>query len=158
MHMGSGHPHHSTLHGWLGSLGQRVLGLQDDLGDVLPASVLVAETAKHRDGQVTCLWDQRYAVAEAKYRSHSRQEQLEGCARLFAVARRLFAEASHPFCEWEQWLESRLYVSAWSFRARARCTAFQQPFPDGSGVESGNRTATPSKQRKDGNHAARSPP
>ena len=156
--MGPGHPHYSSLHGWLGALGERALGLLDQVDGYLPVSALIAETAKHHNDELPGLWGKHYPVAERKYRSEMRFEQLEACARLFAVAAVLFPNDAHRLFEWEQWLQDRLHVAAWSFPARANCTAFQQHSPGGSGIQSALSSQDHGKPRKERSHGARSPP
>ena len=71
--LGPGHPHYSTLHGWIGGLGARALGLLDK-GEALPVSVLIAETAKQHDREFPILWAEPCPVAFRKYRSAKRAE------------------------------------------------------------------------------------
>jgi len=155
--MGPGHPDHSTLHGWLGGLGERVLGRLDK-GAALPVSALIAETARHHDGELTELWARRYAVPERKYRSEQRADQLEGCARVFATAAHVFAEAAHPLFEWEEELQDRLHVAAWSFPARGPVPFSQQHLPHGSKLQCASSREDHRKPRKEKSHGARSPP
>lgn len=156
--MGAGHPHHSSLHGWLGALGERALGRMDRVSGYLPVSVLIAETAKRHNDGLPGLWGGHYPVAECKYRSQKRFEQLESCARLFTVAARLFPKDAHRLFEWEQWLQDRLHVAAWTSPARTNCTAFQQHPPGGAGICSALSSQDQRKPRKEKSHAARSPP
>lgn len=164
--MGPGHPHFSSLHGWLGGLGERAWGRLDLPGawsagrtaGVLPVSVLIAETARHHDRELPELWGRRYPVAERKYRSEQRGEQLEGCARLFASAVHLFSGAAHPLFEWERELQDRLHVAAWSFPARCAVLSFQQHLPRGLGVQSAPSRPNPKSKDRNRNHGARSPP
>ncbi len=155
--LGSEHPHYSTLHGWIGGLGERALGLLDK-GEALPVSALIAETARCRGRELSGLWAEPRPVALRKCRSAQRAEQLEGCARLFATAAHLFPEAAHPLCAWEQELQERFHVAAWSFPARATCTAFQQHGPGGSDLGSALSSQNPGKLRKEKSHGPRSPP
>jgi len=156
MRMGPGHPHHSSLHGWLGGLGERALGLLlNSSGGEVPVSALIAETARRRCREMSDIWTRRYPVAERKYRSQRRAEYLESCARVFAVATHIFPAVSHPFLEWEKWLQEQIHVTAWEFPARAICTGFQQPLPRGRGVES---TPNTKAAKGDRYYAARSPP
>lgn len=156
--MGSGHPHFSSLHGWLGGLGERAWGRLDRTAGAVPVSALIAETARHHDGEVLERWARRYPVAEHKYRSEHRAEQLEGCTRVFATAKHLFSEVAHPLFEWEGELQERLHVTAWSFPARGGVTSFQQHLPVGSELESALQSPDPKKPRKEKRHGARSPP
>ena len=94
--LGPEHPDHSSLHGWLGGLGERALGLLDK-GAPLPVSALIAETAKQHDHELPGLWAKPGPVAFRKYRSEKRAEQLEACSRLFTTAAHLFPYATHPF-------------------------------------------------------------
>lgn len=155
--LGSGHPHHSSLHGWIGGLGDRALGLLDK-DEALPVSALIAETAKHHDRELPGRWAKPCPVALRKYRSEKRAEQLEGCARLFRTATHLFPEASHPLCAWETDLQDRFHVAAWTFPARGSCTAFQQHRHSGCDLQSALLSQDVQKPRKEKSHGPRSPP
>jgi len=155
--MGPGHPNHSTLHGWLGGLGERVLGRLDKVA-ALPLCALIAETARHHGGDLTKLWARRYPVVERKYRSERRADQLEGCARVFAAAAHVFLDAAHPLFEWEKELQDRLHVAAWTIPARSGVPSFQQPLPPGSKIQCASSGKDHRKPRKEKSHGARSPP
>ncbi len=155
--LGSKHPHYSSLHGWIGGLGERALGLLDK-GASFPVSALIAETAKHHNRELPELWARPCPVAPRKYRSEKRAEQLEGCARVFATAAHLFPEAAHPFCAWEKELQEHFHVAAWSFPARGGCTAIQHHAPGGSQLRSALSSQDLWKPRKEKSHGARSPP
>ena len=155
--LGMGRPHYSCLHGWIGGLGERALGLMDK-DEPLPVSALIAETARRHDRGLPGLWAEPRPVAPRKYRSAQRAEQLEGCARLFTTAAHLFPEAAHPLCAWEQELQGRFHVAAWSFPARASCTGVQQHDPGGPQIESAASSQDPRKPRKEKSHGPRSPP
>jgi len=155
--LGAGHPHHSSVHGWIGGLGERALGLLDKR-EFLPVSALIAETATRRDRELPGLWAEPRVVASRKCRSEKRAEQLESCARLFTTAAHVFPETAYPFCEWEQELQGRFHVAAWSFPARASCTTFQQHGPNGSRIESALSSQEPGTPRKEKSHGPRSPP
>jgi hypothetical protein len=155
--LGTGHPHHSSLHGWIGGLGDRALGLLDK-GPFLPVSALIAETAKHHDREFPGLWAEPFPAALSKYRSGKRAGQLEGCTRIFAAAAHLFPKTAHPFSEWEKDLQERFHVAAWSFPARVSCTAFQQHDPGGYRIESALLSQNPENMRKEKSHGSRSPP
>lgn len=156
--MGPGHPHHSALHGWLGALGERALGRVDHTPGYLPVSTLIAETAQHWGREVFERWEQPQEVSDGKWTTPIRGEQLEACARVFAVACFVFAEAAHPFSQWEPWLQERLHVTAWSFSARATCTGFQHHLPVGPVVELPARSENGGNQERNPNHGQRSPP
>jgi len=155
--LGPGHPHYSTLHGWIGGLGERALGLLDK-DETLPVSALIAETGAHQDRELPRLWAEPFPVAPEKYRSEKRAEQLEGCARLFATAAYIFPKASHPFCAWEKELQACFHVAAWVFPARISCTAFQQHPLGGSRLQSALSSQDRQKPRKEKSHGPRSPP
>jgi hypothetical protein len=156
--MGPGHADHSTLHGWLAGLGERVWGRWDTPAGNLPVSALIAETARHLDFQSSEWCNQGHPVADRKYRTEKRREQLEGCARVFATAAFLFPATAHPFCAWELWLQERLNVTAWSFPARWRCTSFQQHLSGEVEVRSAANQRKPRGEERNRNHGARSPP
>lgn len=155
--MGRGHPHRSTLHGWLGGLGARTLGRLDQPPHV-PVSVLLAETRKRLNAELFSLWRKPVKVAARKYRSPERAEQLEACAKLFQTARKLFPQTPFPFSGWEKWLQSRFHVTAWSFPSRFCCTAIQQHPTGRRAVWSAASKEKDKKQRNGKNHEARSPP
>jgi hypothetical protein len=156
--MGWGHPDHSTLHGWLCGLGERAWGRGDPPAGNVPVSALIAETGRHIERRLPEWWNQSYPIADRKYRSEKRREQLEGCARVFATAALLFPETAHPFCAWDLWLRERLNVAAWSFTARCRCTSFQQHAPGEAAVRSAAKHREPRGRERNPNHGARSPP
>jgi hypothetical protein len=156
--MGPGHPHYSALHGWLGALGERVLGRFDQRAGYLPAGTLIAETAPHWGREVFALWEQPRPVSDRKFETAKRGGELEACARVFAAAAFVFAEAAHPFCQWEQWLQERLHVTAWSFPARANGTGFQHHLPLGPVVELPPRSENGGNQERKRHHGPRSPP
>jgi hypothetical protein len=156
--MGRGHPHRSTLHGWLAGLGERASGRLDRVVGYLPVSALIAQSSKELGIELAEQWAQRPGVALSKYQSDKRREQLEGCARLFGSAQRLFSNASHPFCTWEGWLQGRFNVAAWRFPARLGCTDFQHLRRRGSALQCVSRSTEAQQQTKEHNHAARSPP
>jgi hypothetical protein len=156
--MGTGHPDHSSLHGWLAGLGERAWGRWDSPAGNLPVSALLAETGRHIDRRLPEWWRRGYPVADGKYHSEKRREQLEGCARVFATAALLFPKAAHPFCAWELCLQKRLNVAAWSFPARCRCTAFQQHASGEADVRSAANQRKPRGKERNRNHGARSPP
>ena len=156
--MGGGHPHPSALHGWLGGLGARALGQLDRHGLGPPVAALIAESAQGLDPDLLACWTQPHSVSSTQCRSRRRHEQLEACARLFAVAHRLFPQSAYPWSAWENWLESRFHVTAWGFPARLTCTAIQHHAPRSVAVPCAPSRPQPSR-RKDGKaHGARSPP
>jgi hypothetical protein len=156
--MGRGHPHASALHGWLGALGERALGRLDRTAGYVPVCALIAQTARQHEGDLFELWAQPCAVAEGKYRSPKRAEQLAGCARLFATASALFPQCAHPFFEWEQHLQAHFHVTAWSFPARFVCTSFQQHLCCRAGVQYAPKPRNSKGRERNENHGARSPP
>jgi hypothetical protein len=157
-HMGVGHPHPSSVHGWLDGLGARVLGRLDRHGQGPPTAALIAESAKGLRPELLACWTQPQPVSPAKCRSLQRRDRLEACARLFDTADRLFPQAAYPWSAWEAWLQSRFHVTAWGFPARSPCTTIQQPAPRKVAVPCAPSRPQPSR-RKDGKaHGARSPP
>jgi len=156
--MGPGHPHHSALHGWLAGLGEQALGRWDPPAGNLPVSALIAETARHIDEHLPNWWTRGYPVADRKYHTEKRREQLEGCARVFAAATLLFPATAHPFCAWDLWLQERFHVAAWSFPARCSCTSFQQPVFGKAAVRSAADQGKPRDKERNRDHGARSPP
>ena len=167
--LGGGHPHRSALHGWLGGLGARALGRLDSGPAGPPVSALLAESATPGQADLLSRWAEPVAVAARKYRSPRRRDQLQACARLFAMAQRLFPRHPHAWGAWELWLQSRFHVTAWGFPSRFRSTAIQQHGPRRLTIEcapsfrdlpaaTAAAQAGPKRRKKGNAHGARSPP
>ena len=156
--LGSGHPHPSALHGWLGGLGARALGRLDRHEAGPPAAALIAESATRLRRELGGRWTQPHPVSPRKYRSPQRRDRLEACARLFDTARQLFPQAAYPWSAWEEWLETRFPVTAWGFPARFPGPAIQHHGPRRVGVPCWPSSREPRPQKKGKAHGARSPP
>ena len=167
--MGPGHPHRTTLHGWLGGLGSRALGRLDKSGSGPPVAALIAESAHRFHRELQSGWTHPHPISPSKYRSARRRDQLEACARLFDTGRRLFPQAPYAWSAWEGWLQARFHVTAWGFPARFPGTAIQQHGPRSAKVQCAPSVtdlpaapaaaqAGPKRQRKGKAHGARSPP
>jgi hypothetical protein len=180
--LGKNAPHFSSLHGWLGAVGARVLGRLDlsacghaqagRHGQGPPVAALIAESAKVLRPELHTEWNFRLSersVAPHKWRSRQRRECLEACARLFDTAGRLFPQAAYPWAAWEGWLEARFHVTAWGFPARFRCTAIQHhasrkavvpsaPSRPQPACRDGRGAGRESRRTKGKVHGARSPP
>lgn len=168
--LGKGHPHRSTLHGWLGGLGARALGRLDlsacghaqagrhSFG--MPVAALIDETARRLKRGVSSWWTQAHPISVCKYRTENRRKQLEACARLFAVADRLFPDQVHTFAwlAWEHWLQTHFHVAAWDFPARLGCTAIQHPLPRRRILPCAPLSREARQKKKGHVHGARSPP
>lgn len=143
-------PHYSTLHGWLGGLGERALdrvSLQDveaapTRGALVPTSAIIAETARRYDPELGSRWTQIHPeIDPSKYQSEFRRERLEACLKLILVADCLFIQAPFPLIKWEHFLVSCFHVPGWRFRSRSSLTAFQLDNPAGNRVASGGKEA-----------------
>ena len=156
--LGTGHPHHSALHGWLGGLGARALGRLDRVEGQPPVGALMAESAVRLRGEVLSWWTQPQLVSPRKHRSLRRRDQLEACARLFDTARQLFPHHAYPWSEWEGWLEVRFHVTAWGFPARFPCTGIQHHGPRKVVIPCAPSNPDPKPRTKGKAHGARSPP
>lgn len=154
------HPHFTTLHGWLGGLGERALdrGMKDRswLQGLPTTAAIVAESAKRLRAGLVRKWQQRPDIPRCKYKSRRRRDQLQACARVFKAASLLFPETKEPLSAWEGWLVGQLHVAAWVFGSRAGSTAIQLPPAPRDRVDFRVRKAK--TQRKEKNHGSRSPP
>lgn len=122
-------PHYSTLHGWLGALGDKALDrVQPDKTPqpgALTTSAIIAETAIHHDSQLTQRWvTTQPDIADNKYRSQVRHDTLQACFRLLLMAASLFADA-FPLTGWHWWLLQRHHVPGWWFLSRSVLTDLQ---------------------------------
>jgi hypothetical protein len=158
--MGKYAPAHATLWRWLAGLGERTL----DRGAVRtvrayaslpPAAALVAESAQHRSQGLRRVWERRFPIPAWKHLSEKRREQLEGCARVLASARRLFPEDTAPLSAWHGWLIARFHVAAWAFPTGMPCTELELT-PSSAGALRSVAKSKPSEGGRD--DEARSPP
>jgi len=159
-------PHFTTLHGWLGGLGDRVLGMTDRTErkgggrkkgrrKPMPASAIVVETAKRLDQRLMEKWHEPVEVAPWKYETEGRRDQLHACARLLNAASFLFADSPYPVSLWHGWVISELDVAGWGFLSRGRCTRIQIYGNGGEAAECESQTG---EKRKECRHGSRSPP
>ena len=152
--MGKYAPAHSTLWRWLRGLGERALDRRPS-GRLPPVGAMIAESAKRLGQGLQALWQRPFRIPHWKYHSERRREQLEGCARVLAAARRLFPDGPHALCAWHGWLIERFHVAAWAFPTGMPCMPLQLPPPGSDAL----RSAAKSKPRKEGRcHEARAPP
>ena len=129
-------PHYSTLHGWLGGIGERALDkvqLKNDKAAVgqpslPPTSTLVAETAKRKDPDLINRWNKTTPpIASWKYQSLFRKELLQSCLKLLWIAALLFQNSAYPLTTWQHWLMPVFYVPGWLFPSRNLITPIQLP-------------------------------
>jgi hypothetical protein len=127
-------PHYSTLHGWLGALGERALdrvlpsGKRNTRGQhhQPPTSSIIAETAKRLDPGLVNRWTERKPkIAKSKYQSELRKERLQGCHRLLSTAASLFDPLLYPLSRWNHYLLTYFHVPVWGFMSRGSLTAIQ---------------------------------
>lgn len=127
-------PHYSTLHGWLGGMGERALDKvqrKHDKGAIgqpslAPTSAVVAETAKRKDLDLINRWNKTQpAIFSIKYNSVFRKELLQSCLRLLQIAASLFPMRPYPLTAWQQWLTPVFDVPAWRFFSRNLLTPIQ---------------------------------
>jgi hypothetical protein len=127
-------PHYSTLHGWLGGVGERALDkvqLKHDKAAIgqpslPPTSTLVAETAKKQDLDLINRWNNTNPpIAFWKYKSLFRKELLQSCLKLLLIAASLFKTSSYPLTMWQHWLMPIFYVPGWLFPSRNLITPIQ---------------------------------
>jgi hypothetical protein len=144
-------PHHSTLHGWMGGLGERAMDkvhLKRDRATVsqpslAPTSTLVAETAKRQDFDLINRWSKtKPPIAPGKYKSLFRKELLQSCLRLLSIAASLFQQSLHPLTLWQCWLVPIFLVAAWLFPSRNIITAIQHTDLTNNMVISGLKNRT----------------
>lgn len=127
-------PHYSTLHGWLGGMGERALDkvqLKRDKAAIghpslPPTSTLVAETAKRKDLDLINRWNKTvHHIASWKYQSLFRKELLQSCLKLLWIAESLFQTSAYPLTLWQHWLIPVFYVPGWLFPSRNILTPIQ---------------------------------
>lgn len=128
-------PHYSTLHGWMGGLGERAMDkvlLKRDRATIgqpslPPTSTLVAETAKRQDLDLINRWNRtKPPIAPWKYESLFRKELLQSCLRLLSIAASLFEHDPYPLTLWQHWLLPMFFVAAWLFPSRNIITPIQR--------------------------------
>jgi len=129
-------PHYSTLHGWLGGIGERALDkvkLKNDKAAIgqpslPPTSTLLAETAKRKDLDLINRWNKTtHPIASWKYQSLFRKELLQSCLKLLWIAASLFQNSAYPLTRWQHWLMPVFYVHGWLFASRNLLTPIQLP-------------------------------
>ena len=149
-------PHWTSIYHWQGDLGERALDGTQAIGTVhVPASALVAESAKRLDPGLNEQWRQPVNVPADPRRNPRRQEQLEACLRVLLAASFLFKATFHSLTSWSAWLTGHFHVFAWSFPSWKTCTTFQIP------ITTGVLLPSPGKEKKSGeeqDHDSRSPP
>ena len=127
-------PHFSTLHGWLGGIGERAMDkvqLKQDKAAIgqpslPPTSAVVAETAKRKDLELIKCWNNtKPAIGFWKYKSLFRKELLQSCIKLLQIAGWLFQISPYPLTTWQQWLIPIFEVPAWLFASRNLLTPIQ---------------------------------
>ncbi len=127
-------PHYSTLHGWLGGIGERALDriqLKTDRAEIgkpsLPkVSTLVAETAQKKDTQLVNSFNNLIPnIASFKYKSLFRKELLVSCLRLLTIASSQFKLNAYPLTMWEQFLICIFSVPCFLFSSRAVVSQIQ---------------------------------
>ena len=127
-------PHFSTLHGWLGALGERVLDRvypQDkrlSTGQAAPpaTSSIVTETAKRLDPELVSRWTTtRPEIARSKYQSPFRKERLEACLKLILLAISVYGRHLYPLTQWQHCLITWFHVPGWVLLSRSTLTAIQ---------------------------------
>ena len=156
LELGENVPHFTTLHGWLGGLGERALDrVKTKSNSSLPTSVLIAETAKVLNPGVTDPWRCRVKIPEWKCLSPERRELVEACARLLNTASFLFPGELYPLTAWHEYLSRRLHVQAWSFPCRSDNTDFQL-WVDGQTLLTSYMGSKPQREERD--HDPRAPP
>jgi hypothetical protein len=128
-------PHFTTLHGWLGGIGERALDriqLKNDkaaIGEpsLPPTSTLVAETAKRKDHDLLNRWNKmQRPIAPWKYKSLFRKEMLQSCLKLLLIAASLFEASSYPLTMWEEFLICEFNVPCWLFASKNLITPIQR--------------------------------
>lgn len=119
-------PHYSTLHGWLGGIGERALDktkIKSDkavIGEpsLPPTSALVAETAQKKDSNLINQWNKTDPpIPTFKFTSTLREEHLKSCFKLLLIALSLFSNNS-PLTMWEEFLLPIFNVPCWLFPSR----------------------------------------
>jgi hypothetical protein len=128
-------PHFTTLHGWLGGIGERALDkikLKTDkavIGEpaLPPTAAVVAETSKKQDPDLINRWNKTDPpIAFWKYKTQHRKEALKACFKLLLMAVSLFQNSCSPLTTWEAFLLQGFYMPCWLFPSRALVTPIQR--------------------------------
>lgn len=125
-------PHYSTLHGWLGGIGERVADkIKTDkavIGEpsLPPTSAVVAETSKKHDLELMNHWNKTDPhIPFWKYKTQHRKEALKACHKLLLMAVSLFQTSCSPLTTWEGFLIPIFHVPCWQFSSRPLVTRIQ---------------------------------
>lgn len=122
-------PDYTTLHGWLGGLGDCALDRnahKEYRGhEIHPFSSVIAETSKKLNPMLFETWRKIYLIPEWKFKSTFRKDHLQACARLLQTASFLFPDSHFPLHSWYAWSLNHCDVSSWLFFSVCGCTAFQ---------------------------------
>jgi hypothetical protein len=162
-------PDFTTLHHWLMFLGEKSLGpLQPSApsspGVVprssscipwLPASALIAESAKRLRVGIKRDWTRPVEIPAGKYRNTHRREQLQACARLLFTADRLFPDEAHPLTAWEGKIIEYLNVAGWWFPSCYNCTESKLSLSQPDGLECPQASKN---RKKEASNGPRAPP
>ena len=127
-------PHYSTLHGWIGGMGEKALDrvqLQNQRAKIgkpalPPTSALISETAKIKDPDLISNWNKIDPyIPSWKYKSSFRKEMITSCFKLLHIAFLLFQNSVYPFTQWEAFLRPVFNVPCFLFSSRNIISAIQ---------------------------------
>jgi hypothetical protein len=145
-------PHHSTLHGWCGGMGD-MAGGRGQAGPGVAIGVARVEVERRTEVDVAGEWARPVEISPERYRSEQRREQLENAARVILLARQVASEldgtcpsettadalersieAARAMSALDNFLVGTCAVTRISWWARSRYTPFQHHRDRASGI------------------------
>jgi hypothetical protein len=125
-------PRHSSLHRWLGGLGEKLLDRNKWIATAYPPSTcaVLAQTGRMLSLELPTLFLHSSPPRDlaGKYRSERRYEQLRAVACLLSMASDI-ALGHESLCRWQQLLLDCFFVPAWNFPSAFPATSMQQARP-----------------------------
>lgn len=131
-------PDYSTLWRWSAGLGEKIVGREPQVQRTYspPCSSILAQTTRRQsDFDVADLFlnlvsDAQLYIAQFKYHSERRFDQLLAVVRLLILARQIFGKTTpSTLLLWNQLLLRDFFVPVWSFPSQIRVTTLQQLHP-----------------------------
>lgn len=131
-------PNHSTLWRWSVGLGEKILCREPQIlsNYAPPSSAILAQTTRSKgscdaaDLFLNLILEAQPYVAQFKYRSERRFDQLLAVVRLFILAQQIFGKTtSSTLLLWNQLLLRDFFVPAWNFPCQITKTTLQQLHP-----------------------------
>jgi hypothetical protein len=131
-------PDYSTLWRWSMGLGEKIVGREPQIQCTYspPCSSILAQTTRRKsdfdvgDLFLNLVSDAQLYIAQFKYRSERRFDQLLAVVRLLILAQQIFGKtASSTLLLWNQLLLGDFFVPVWNFPCQIKETTLQQRHP-----------------------------